>query len=174
MAPRPPDALDPAVEDLPPAGGKEGVELVKRATKAEQQAEAVRLRVAGKDYGQIAEALECHPTTARKMVDRWLESRRPAQEVTEELIKISDARLEILHDVWWGPALQGDQAALDNVLKILDRRAKIMGMEVPRSTNVTVVTAESIVAFLDMAGGKAPPRQVEAKTVDVEATEVTG
>src|SRR3954471_19619122 len=159
--------FEPPIEDLPEPSGK-GVELVREATLMEERAAAVRLRVAGRDYQAIADVLGIELRKARMHCDAWVRSRRPAPEIQDELTKISDARLEILHEVWWPKAREGDERALDNVLKILDRRAKIMGLEVKKPSTVTIVTAEAIVEVLGLGRG-APPAQV---AVDVQALEL--
>src|SRR4029077_13869582 len=129
----------------------DGVALVKAATYAEQRAEAVGLKVGGKDFAAIGAVLGVTPGVVRGMIDSWVRSRRPTAEVTDEITKLTDARLEMLHEVWWDRALAGDQDGLDNVLKIIDRRSKLMGLEIKSPTNVTVITGEGIVEFLGMA-----------------------
>lgn len=155
--------FEPLISDLPPAEGA-GVELVKQATLTELRARCVEMRVAGADYGKISTELGISIKDARGHCDAWVRSRRPANELTDELTKLSDARLEILHEVWWPRALEGDERALNAVLKILDQRARIMGLEIKKPSSVTIVTAEAIVEVLGLGRGVSAPAAVTAES----------
>lgn len=93
---------------------------------------ALALRIAGLTYEEIAEIQECVPGTAYDRVKRALaKSRRYA---TEELRDKTLARLEALLRSIWDRATHPespDLAALDRVLSIIDREARLEGLNEP-------------------------------------------
>lgn len=140
--------------------------FVRSADTAARDAEACRLRTTGMEYHEIAEQLGfSDKSAARKAVERAL--RDTAQEPAAHLRTIEVARLDLLLREAWtvmkarhvavnngrvimdpddpskpltdhGPVL----AAIDRVLKIAERRAKLLGLDAP--TKVTVITVDEI------------------------------
>ena len=55
-------------------------------------------------------------------------------------------RLERLQRSWWLPALSGDERAARVVLSVMDRRAKLLGLDAPIKSEIKVeqVDAASI------------------------------
>ena len=46
-----------------------------------------------------------------------------------------------MHEAIWEAALDGDLRAIDRVLRIMEHRAKLLGLEAPRRTGVATMDA---------------------------------
>ncbi len=104
--------------------GRTGVESIERRKK---MAKALALREVGASYRQIAAALEVAPATAYGYVaDALAElTREPA----ESVLQLELSRLDtMMHGVWLAAA-KGELQAIDRVLKIMERRAKLTGVD---------------------------------------------
>jgi hypothetical protein len=104
----------------------------RRVTAAERRREAIRLRRAGSTYDSIGAALGVTRSTARKLVvgefDRLnLETGEAAQ----ELRTLEAARLDEIQEAIWPRAVQGHLGAIDRVLKVMERRARLLGLDAP-------------------------------------------
>lgn len=93
-----------------------------------QAAEAMRLRVHGYTYDQIAET--CHynsRASAYNAVQRELE--RTVSEPAQDLRHLEVERLDALLQAFLPLALTGDHLACARVLDIMARRAKLLGLD---------------------------------------------
>lgn len=132
---------------------------------ARRDAEAARLRARGWSYAQIAEHMGyANHTGARQAVHRALQA--VVQEPAEELRNLELARLDIMWQaavavleanhylvsqgrlIFLGPRPLEDDApvlaALDRMLKIMERRARLLGLDAPARTRVEVVTEDAV------------------------------
>lgn len=149
--------------------------------------EAVRMRTAGMRFPDIAIELGCSQATAQRLVDKWIRLQVPSEEQTEALRQVMLERLEELHATYWNAArgigtrsytnkrgvvrtkdlyAQPSERYGELILKIMDREAKLMGVDLQPNAQTIVVTAESIAQFL----GWDP--QAPGGVVDVQATEM--
>jgi hypothetical protein len=93
------------------------------AAKPEQDAEALRLRLAGMSYDQIAVRRNYRNRSgAFKAVERALNAGAVQDGATLEI-----QRLDVLQAGLFGKALQGDVQAALAVVKIIDQRSKLAG-----------------------------------------------
>lgn len=107
------------------------------AQAATQERQALELRKAGVTFQQIAAQLGYRDAAgAHKAVTRALD-RVPAMGV-EELREVDSERLERLLLAVWQQAISGDLKAIDRALRILDQRARLLGLEVPKSVAAEV------------------------------------
>jgi hypothetical protein len=145
----------------------------RRAVTAKRRTDAITLRLAGMDWTSIADRLGYSDRGAAcKDVTRALEANIVEQRVSaEELREVELLRLDRLQAAVWGAAVQGDLRAIETCLKILDRRAKLLGLD--SAIKLEVLTIDAIdaqlqqleaqlrdtAAFADLAreGGEAPP-----------------
>lgn len=97
---------------------------------------AVRLRVAGLTYEQIAEQLNLSTDSAHDMVQRTL-SRAENQHV-ETMRAIENERLDTAQSVIWNRVLQGDIKAIDAFLRISNQRVKINGLAAPTKLDISI------------------------------------
>jgi hypothetical protein len=60
--------------------------------------------------------------------------RKVLQEPAEAVRELEAMRLDALLQALWGKALDGDVLVIDRVLKIMDRRARLLGLDAPTKT----------------------------------------
>ncbi len=85
---------------------------------------------------------------------------RTLQPVAAEIRTLEVDRLDRLHAAYWPAALQGDVQAAVTVLRIMDRRAKLLGLDAPARSEVRVSDAvdtqiEELARQLGMRDGNA-------------------
>lgn len=97
--------------------------------RAERRDRAVTLRREGMTIREISAELEVAPSTAWADIKAALEA-IPAENA-EQLRQQEADRLDALQRAIWDAALAGDLHALDRVLKISDRRCRLLGLDLP-------------------------------------------
>ena len=119
---------------------------------------SAQLRSAGATFREIGETLGIDPTWARTLVIRALEA---SQYEAADLMRTQEGvRLDRLQRAHWAQALGGDAKASAVVLRCMDRRARLFGLDAPvqAAVEVTVTTSEidaevqSLVRLLDADG----------------------
>lgn len=119
-----------------------------RVAKEMKQSEALKMRRDGKSYDDIGEALDVHKVTAYRYIKAALaELDGEDRETAEEVRRLEALRLDQLTEKYLALALEGDEGAGAMVLKVMDRRAKMLG--------------------IDLAGKDAPTTTVEIEGVDL-------
>ena len=104
---------------------------VRRVKATEKQRQALELRKAGASYDEIARKIGYSSKSgAYKSVTSALS--KMLKEPAEELRTLEMARLDRLLVGVWSAATQGNQGAIDRVLRILERRAKLLGLDAPQ------------------------------------------
>lgn len=108
-----------------------------RALARWREAEAIRLRLEGLSYHDIARALGYRTRSAAwKAVHRGLERNVAEQVDTYRFQALVD--LEILQDAAWQAACDGDQRAIHQCLRAIDQRVRLAGLytspRAPRSS----------------------------------------
>jgi hypothetical protein len=103
-----------------------------KAVKLQRQQAALELRRMGIGYVEIGNRLGIGKSQAHRLVQAGLEDARAqigaeANELKSEEISRLDAMLAGL----WPDARKGQQGAVDRVLKIMERRAKLLGLDAP-------------------------------------------
>jgi len=104
----------------------------RRLTAIEKQRQALVLRKAGASYEAIAEQLGYG---GKSGVHNAVQSamRRTLQAPADELRALELGRLDDLLKGVWGAACAGNVAAIDRVLKIMARRAALLGLDAPKA-----------------------------------------
>lgn len=136
--------------------------FVKSLETAKRDGEAAQLRAEGKTYDQIAEALNFSDRSlARRAVERALAAtvREPADELRQlELIRLDALWVEAVKVMTTehitvnngrvieidGVPLKDDGptlSAIDRLLKIMERRAKLVGLDSPAKVEVMTLDA---------------------------------
>lgn len=112
----------------------------KRLLKAvERQRMALELRAVGKSFPAIAVELGYRgPAGAYKAVMSAL--RRTLQEPADEVRKLELDRLDELMTFLWPEARLANYKAIDGILGIMGRRAKLLGLDAPLNANVNLVS----------------------------------
>ncbi len=99
--------------------------------RAARDGRALDLRRAGVDYDAIARQLDYRDRSdVRRAIERALRVRDDERELDDER-SLEIERLDRLLSVVWAAALKGDAKAVDQALKISERRAKLLGLDTP-------------------------------------------
>lgn len=103
-----------------------------KAVHIQRVAQALELRRAGKSYPEIAAALGVATSHAHRLVEEGMTDARSqvgaeAAQLRSEEISRLDAMLQGL----WPAARKGGVTAVDRVLKIMERRARLLGLDSP-------------------------------------------
>jgi DNA-binding CsgD family transcriptional regulator len=101
----------------------------------EKERQALELRKAGATFDEIADALGMSKNGVWKAVTRALKSM--TAEPAEELRSLEVARLDTMQRGLWNDARKGKVAAVDRVIKISERRSKLLGLDAPTKAEVT-------------------------------------
>lgn len=130
-------------------------------TAREREREAIDLRRAGLSYSAIGRRLGCGSSTAHRAVSACLD--RVVQQSVESaryLLQLELERLDELHAAIWDSAAGGNLGAIDRLLKISDRRCRLLGLDA--ATKV------------EAPGPEGGPLEIEGALSDRSATFVLG
>lgn len=120
------------------AGSKTNQKAAERAIVIRK---AAQLRASGATFREIGEALDIDPTTAQTWV--WKAVKEAANETAEIMRATEGARLDRLQRGIWAQAVAGDTKAVATVLRIMERRAKLFGLDMPVRIEVAEVVPEA-------------------------------
>jgi hypothetical protein len=96
---------------------------------------AMDLRMAGWSYYAIGAKLGKTTTGAWAAVDRAvMKAEKLIAEDAKKLRAIEVARLDEVHASKWPDAMRGDNKSIEIVLKIMERRSKLQGLDAPTKT----------------------------------------
>ncbi|MFP4137465.1 MAG: helix-turn-helix domain-containing protein [Halomonas sp.] len=101
---------------------------------AQRRAEAMRYRLTGLSYDGIAKRLGCSRSQAHRLVTKELqELAKQAREDAEAVREMELARLDRLQQALWEQATDdGNHGAVDRLLRVMERRAKLLGLDAPQ------------------------------------------
>jgi uncharacterized protein YerC len=108
------------------------VELLQR------ESEIVELRTEGFVWREIAQRVNMSTAGVAKAYDRALE--RIIAPAVEQHRTTELDRLDILQRVYWQPAINGNLRAADFVLRVIEKRAKLLGLDAAIKIQTEVVT----------------------------------
>lgn len=97
---------------------------------------AFELRKAGASYELIAEKLGYKSAKTVEVIISREVNKRYTQEDMQEVVQMELERLDALQLIAWRKAKEGDMGAIDRILKIMERRAKYLGLD-QQETQVT-------------------------------------
>ena len=136
------------------------IELAKRA---------LRLKRSGMNLFEIAETLQMSEMTSNSAIKRGLSMAQATIGYAErrELLAIEVDRLDALQFALWDQAMSGDVRSVEAVLKVINQRARLLGLEDTDtgSSSTTVVVAgnrEAYIAALEQASGGREPEAEDA------------
>ncbi len=114
-----------------------------KARAAERRVKALELRKAGATYRQIGAQLDVSEAQSHRDVTKAIRDciKRSAAD-SEELRKLEEERLDALQIALWRPATSGHEGAVDRVLRIMARRAALLGLDAPVKLAPTDPTGE--------------------------------
>jgi len=142
-------------------------------TTAERRAFVLVMRKTGATYRKIAAATASR-FGADNLPEGW-DERYAYKDVMRELARLRETmgedgetvrqieleRLDRLTEALWPRAKDGDEAAIDKVLRIMDRRAKFLGLNRPEGLEVSgpggaPLATESVVRIVIPDNGRGP------------------
>lgn len=104
----------------------------RRVNRAENQLKSLQLRKAGFTYQEIADQLGMTKGNAHKLVASAMQEWKDASgEVADELRALEAARLDHATRAIWTQVINGNHGAIDRMLRIMDRRARLLGLDAP-------------------------------------------
>lgn len=119
--------------------------MTRQTPKPEQlqrELTVLELRKTGAGWRQIAEAVGySHASAARKAYLRAYD--RTLQAPADELRDLELDRLDRLQMAYWKDAVEGNMKAADYVLRVIQVRARILGIEAPQKIRAEVVTYDA-------------------------------
>ena len=128
---------------------------------------AISLRREGQSFAQIGQALGITKQSAHNLVktalDRLADETR---EVTAQWRALEADRLDCLQVAAWDKAIEGNLPAIDLVLKIMERRAKLLALDQP--IKVTHNTPDGNEAGDPGRIASMTPEEREARIVELE------
>ena len=102
----------------------------KSITAAQRQAYAMELRLSGASLEEIRDVLGYRGASGvHRAIKAGLD--RMLQEPADELRKLEVRRLDKMLKGIWADAVSGKEFKIDRALKIMDRRAKLLGLDAP-------------------------------------------
>lgn len=106
------------------------------AELADRRERVYAMRLTGKSLGFIAQAEGVSKTTVFNDIEAVIKAKTevPAQQVREMELD----RLDLLLDKLMPRVEQGDVQAIQTALKVMDRRAKFLGLDAPTKVDTTV------------------------------------
>lgn len=157
-----------------------------------RDAKIVDLRREGHTYVQIGQAVGVSTSTVFNAIKRWMEANGPSAEKVEELRQFQGAQLdhyqaelaphlmralrnddgEIIYDGNGDdrqPIRVPDVQVGQMWLRVLERRAKLYGLDMQQGVYVPQMTAEMMAAFF---WDEADPRFMGERPIDVDGEEV--
>jgi hypothetical protein len=103
----------------------------------QREKKAMAMRKAGASYDLISSELGITPQGAAKVVKRCLERiEKKTREDTEHVLVMELARLDAMLMGLWDKARRGHEGAVDRVLRIMERRARLLGLDAPSRSQV--------------------------------------
>lgn len=101
--------------------------------------EALELRKRGMTYRQIATQMGCHVGTAHQWVGMAFDELITAVNETAETVRQMELdRLDTMQEAVWGDCLSGDKSAITTMLRVMERRSKLLGLDTPQEVDQTV------------------------------------
>jgi predicted transcriptional regulator len=121
---------------------------------AERRAKALELRKQGMSYREIGRALGVSRTAAHKYVTKELDAiRAETRASAEQLREIELERLDRYLAALEPKIVEGDDKAIATALRVMERRAKLTGLDAPQRSEVTVGGADVVDRLRAMLGG---------------------
>jgi len=120
--------------------------------RAELSAKAFELRKAGVSYNKIGRQLGISSATVHKYIQTQIKAyHEEAKEHHRSMVVLELSRLDDMVLGIWSKARSGEYKAIDAMIKIMDRRAKLLGLDATQTTKQISVnmTPEQIMELSD-------------------------
>ena len=104
----------------------------------EKEQEIVKLRRGGLPFDIIGDRVGLSTSGAHRAYQRSLA--RVVKEDVDAIRQVETERLDLAQSAIWGKVLQGDNPSIQNLLRIMERRAKLLGLDQPTRIQAEVIT----------------------------------
>lgn len=103
-----------------------------------RQQQAVNLRLAGATYQEIADSLGVTPPAVHKYMKKEMDQlRKETEQDAEHLRAMEISKLDAAQKAIWSQVTKGHLGAVDRLVRISDRRAKLLGLDAPAKTQLS-------------------------------------
>lgn len=102
---------------------------------ATKRAEALEYRLKGAGYAQIGQWMKCSTAYAARLVEAAITE--IPKEPAEKVIAMELNRLDVMLFALDAAVSNGEQTAIQTALRIMDRRARYLGLDAPAKTEVS-------------------------------------
>lgn len=139
------------------------------ARRMQRRERAIRLRLAGATYEQIAQQLGVSPDTVARDITAGL--RDTLRDGAEQMLAEQKAMTGALKERLFAAGMQGDQDAIDRLIKLMRHEAQLFGLNAPARVRVEAQVTEDpgqLAAKLMLKHGLTPPAALDpgARAVD--------
>lgn len=117
----------------------------------ERESRVVELRRAGATFDVIAQVVGYGSSAGAYKAFRRALDRTLVDSGTEECRELELLRLDRLQEALWTRAVGGDIPAIGSVLRIMDQRAKLLGLYAPLQTVVGVQQVDPVAVDAEVA-----------------------
>lgn len=110
-----------------------------KLTTAEVRERVLQLRLSGASYREIGAVVGVNASTAYRHVRKAIAAiEKRCAEQAAEIRRLELERLDALQMALWPRALNGDEKATRQVLRVMERRAALLGLDEAAETERTV------------------------------------
>lgn len=96
-----------------------------------REQDAFKMRISGATFQQIGDSLGISRQAAHKIVMKLLlQTRTATAELLEDARRLEAERLDRLQVGLWNKASAGDPRVADTIIRIMERRARMLGLDV--------------------------------------------
>jgi DNA-binding CsgD family transcriptional regulator len=122
---------------------------VKKLEREERREKVAELLMAGHTYRQIAKTLFVSVGTVQKDVDTILEElKAKTTSVAHRYRDLELRRLDRLQSGFWIKAITGEETAATVILRIMERRAKLLGLDSPSKIDLRQIDDETLIRLI--------------------------
>lgn len=113
--------------------------------RAELSVKSWELRKAGVPYGKIGRQLGVSSATIYRYIqDQLKQYTNEIHATVQDTVTLELARLDDMYLAIWSKARGGDNKAIELALKVMERRAKLLGLDTPVATKNVNVNVSNI------------------------------
>lgn len=104
----------------------------RKLTAQEKRKAAVELRMAGLTYAKIGQQIGLSESQTYKTIQKALsESVERTQKDSDQIVEMELLRLDRISQTLWTNVVKGDLKAIDRYIKVMQQRAKLLGLDAP-------------------------------------------
>ena len=139
--------------------------LTRKARREKRRDEVMALVLSGASIRQIEAQTGHARTTIHRDIQARLDDQARDCPSTAKYRELHRTRLARLLIQWWPRATDGDSDALDRVLKIMEREARLLGLDAPTKIDQGMLNSRAEVVIYEIPGnGRYVPEEAGSTT----------